>query len=46
MFEHDYKTYTKNERWDEIFNKNSQDYLAYTSDEFDPKYRLIIGARK
>ena len=46
MFEYDYKTYTKNERRDEIFDKNSQDYLAYTSDEFEPKYRLVIGTIK
>lgn len=51
MFEHDYKTYTKNdliknERGDEIFDKNNEDYLSYTSDEFEPKCRLIIGARK
>ncbi len=47
----DYKIYTKNElidnnRWIEIFDKNSQDYLAYTSDEFEPKYRLVIGTIK
>lgn len=43
-----YKMYSKNEltdnkRWIEIFDKNNQDFTNYKSDEFEPKYRIIIG---
>lgn len=46
-----YKIYSKNEltdnkRWIEIFNKNNQDFSNYTSDEFEPKYRIILGENK
>lgn len=43
-----YNVYIKNElldndRWVEIFDKNNQDFSKYTSDEFEPKYRIILG---
>lgn len=47
----DYDIYTKNEliannRWIEIFDKNNKDFSTYTSDEFEPKYRVILGENK
>lgn len=46
-----YNVYTKNElldndRWVEIFDKNNQDFSKYTSDEFEPKYRVILGENR
>lgn len=47
----DYKIYTKNElisnnKWIGIFDKHHKDYLSYSSNEFEPKYRLMIGTKK
>lgn len=46
-----YKIYSKNEltdnkKWIEIFDENNQDFSNYTSDEFEPKYRIIVGKNK
>lgn len=46
-----YNVYTKdelidNKRWVEIFDKNNQDFSKYISDEFEPKYRVILGENK
>lgn len=46
-----YNVYTKNEliandRWVEIFDKNSQCFSKYMSDEFEPRYRVIMGKDK
>ena len=35
-----------NKRWVEIFDKNNQDFSKYISDEFEPKYRVILGENK
>lgn len=47
----DYEIYTKdelinNDRWIEIFEKNNQKYSKSVSDEFEPKYRIILGENK
>jgi len=46
-----YNVYTKNEliandRWIEIFDKNNQGFSNYICNEFEPKYRIIIGKNK
>ena len=46
-----YNVYTKSElinnnRWIEICDKNNQDFSKYISDEFEPKYRVILGENK
>ena len=46
-----YNVYTKSElinnnRWIEISDKNNQDFSKYISDEFEPKYRVILGENK
>jgi len=47
----EYEFYTKNvlvanDKWIEIFDKTNQDYSKYISDEFEPKYRIIIGENR
>ena len=46
-----YDIFTKNEltdnnKWIKVFEKSNQDFSNYISDEFEPKYKIILGLDK